>query len=91
MDGNRALTTLKDFQVKQGAFIDILHPKEQNFHNAEMAYQILKRAFDYSHRIHEYSKDKQKYMTGKQKILTTKEIKEIEKKESNLNVIWDKA
>ena len=90
MDGNRALTTLKDFQVKQGAFFEILDRKEQNFHNAEMAEQILKRAFDYSHRIHEYSKDKQKYMTGKPKILTTKEIKEIEKKESSLNVVWVK-
>ncbi len=86
-DGNRALTTLADFKVKQDAFFEILHRKEYNFHNAELAEKILKRAFDYSHRMHETVQEKQKQLGGKVQILTKKEIKELEKKEAGINML----
>ena len=80
--GAKALTTLADYTVNQDAFFAILERKEQNFHNGEMAEQILKRAFDYSHRKNEKFEDKEDLRGSKKRVLTQKEIKELEKKES---------
>jgi hypothetical protein len=49
-----------------------------------MAEQILKRAFDYSHSI---SDQKYSHQGGTNLILTLKEIKELEKKESSINML----